>query len=102
GQATRLKVYSQDATAMRAQELHGEQTNQPETNDHHALTQCGLYQAYALQCDGTKHCQRRRFIAHTRGDLGTEILRYPYHLSMGTIGDNPISRGKPLHIGTNL
>ena len=70
-----IGIHPEYATAIRAQQLHRELSDQSESNDDSDLSERRRGQSQALECDGTDSCKRRVFQGQRVGNSCHEVFR---------------------------
>ena len=98
----RGEIDTQHPAALGAQQLHGEQADQAQAGDHHALAQGGGGQAHPLQADRRQHGTTRLLVAHLVGNAGAQVPGYAHHLGMLAVAHHPVTHGPSVHARPDL
>jgi len=75
-------VDAEDATSVSLEQLHGELSDQPQTDHHYVLAQSWIRHPHRLKCDRAQGGEGRRFRVHARGHAGAQLGGHRDNLCM--------------------
>ena len=97
-----VEVEAQHAAAVRPQQLHRDQADQPEPTDHNRLAESRRDEPDALQSDGAEHGEGGGIVGHGVGHLGAEVRRHAHHLGMLAVGCDTVADRETGDAGADL